>query len=42
MFSSRADFSDIANTYVHVSGAHQKTFIEVKEEGTEAAAATSG
>ena len=38
-FGGRADFSGIAPG-LGISGARQKTFVEVKEEGTEAAAVT--
>jgi serine protease inhibitor len=38
-FSDRADFSGIA-PQLFISDARQKTFVEVKEEGTEAAAVT--
>ena len=36
----KADFSDMSPEPLHISGALQKTFVEVKEEGTEAAAIT--
>lgn len=40
-FSNRADFSRMTNASVCVDQVKQKTFIEVSEEGTEAAAVTS-
>ena len=39
-FLDDADFSGIAPPPLFISKARQKTFVEVKEEGTEAAAAT--
>ena len=41
MFSDKANFSGIANYTLHVSNVIQKVFMEVNEEGSEAAAATS-
>ncbi|MCQ2146202.1 MAG: serpin family protein, partial [Bacteroidales bacterium] len=40
-FSSHADFSNMTDAPVCVDQVKQKTFIEVSEEGTEAAAVTS-
>ena len=39
-FSAKADFSGITPTFSRVDDVFQKTFVEVNEEGTEAAAAT--
>jgi serpin B len=39
-FSSAANFSGIANMGMYVSGVDHASFVEVNEEGTEAAAAT--
>lgn len=42
MFSSAANFSEIADAPLKVDKVFQKAFIEVSEEGTEAAAVTAG
>lgn len=42
IFSSKADFTNIANTNMFVSQMFQKAKIEVSEEGTKAAAVTAG
>lgn len=41
-FTSDADFSDISNQNLFLGSVVQKTFINVTESGTEAAAATAG
>jgi serpin B len=38
---NKANFADLTSAQVKVSGVKQKTFVEVNEEGTEAAATTS-
>jgi len=40
-FTDQADFSDISNTATQISFVLQKTYIEVNEQGTEAAAVTA-
>lgn len=39
-FSSQADFSNISDKYSRISFVLQKTFVDVNEQGTEAAAVT--
>ncbi len=41
LFTDQADFSGLSVTDVYVSKIIQKCFVEVDEEGTEAAAATA-
>ena len=40
-FNARADFSAMTNAPVYISKVNHKTFVDVSEEGTEAAAATA-
>jgi serine protease inhibitor len=39
--TNKANFSDISSEQLWISGVRQKTFVEVKEEGTEAAGVTA-